>query len=168
MVWGNSSASRAARRNARIRGGGTWGDQGRRLSRFQQHKYRRESAGGGWDNTTESLEVQRNRRLRGRGTWGDQGRRLSRHKRKMGRQEMGGDTWSAQARRMDRTRRHRDREQRKSRRSAALQHHGRLVAFAALVLGAVLLLSGGTRGAGLMMLVLAGLALYVITGHKRA
>ncbi len=166
MAW--DGGSRAARRNRRIRGGGTWGDQGRRLSRYQQQKYHRESAGGAWDNTSESLEIRHNRRIRGGGTWGDQGRRLSRHKRKMGRQEMGGGTWSAQARRLDRGRRRRAREERKSRRGAMLQHHGSLVAFAALILGAFLLLSGGTRGAGLMMLVLAGLALYVITGHKRA
>ena len=116
----------------------------RLLHRYQQAKYRRETAGGGWDNTSESLEIRENKRIRG------------------------GGSWSAQTRRLDRARRHREREQRNNKRSMALGKGGTIVAAGALILGAVLLMSHGTRGAGLVMLVLAGLALYVITGHKHA
>jgi hypothetical protein len=43
-----------------------------------------------------------------------------------------------------------------------------LAGAAAVILGAVLLISGATRAAGLVVLVVAGLVLYVILGRKRA
>jgi hypothetical protein len=144
MTWDNKSRSWGTKHNKGVRGGGTWGAQGRRLHRYQQAKYRRETAGGGWDNTSESLEIRENKRIRG------------------------GGSWSAQTRRLDRARRHRERGQRNNKRSTALGKGGTIVAAGALILGAVLLMSHGTRGAGLVMLVLAGLGLYVITGHKHA
>jgi hypothetical protein len=144
MTWDNKSRSWGTKHNRRVRGGGTWGDQGRRLHRYQQAKYRRETAGGSWENTSESLDIRKNKRVRG------------------------GGSWSAQTRRLDRARRHREREQRGHQHSTALGKAGTAVAAGALVLGAVLLMSPGTRGTGLVMLVLAGLALYVITGHKHA
>jgi len=144
MTWDNKSRSWGTKHNRRVRGGGTWGDQGRRLHRYQQAKYRRETAGGSWENTSESLDIRKNKRVRG------------------------GGSWSAQTRRLDRARRHREREQRGHQHSTALGKAGAGVAAGALLLGAVLLMSPGTRGTGLVMLVLAGLALYVITGHKHA
>jgi hypothetical protein len=144
MTWDNKSSSWGDKHNRRIRGGGTWGEQTRRLHRYQQAKYRREQAGGNWENTTASRGIRQNRR------------------------ERGGGTWSAQTRRLDRARRQREREQRSHQRSSALGKAGAAVAAGALVLGAVLLMSHGTRGTGLVMLVLAGLALYVIAGHKHA
>jgi hypothetical protein len=144
MTWDNKSASWGDKHNRRIRGGGTWGEQTRRLHRYQQAKYRREEAGGNWENTTASRGIRQNRR------------------------ERGGGSWSAQTRRLDRARRHREREQRGHQRSAVLGKAGTAVAAGTLVLGAVLLMSPGMRGTGLVMLVLAGLALYVITGHKHA
>ena len=144
MTWDNKSRSWGTKHNKGVRGGGTWGAQGRRLHRYQQAKYRRETAGGSWANTSESLDIRKNKRVRG------------------------GGSWSAQARRLDRARRHREREQRGHQHSTALGKAGAGVAAGALLLGAVLLMSPGTRGTGLVMLVLAGLALYVITGHKHA
>jgi hypothetical protein len=141
MPWGDKNASEAARRNRRIRGHGTWGEQTRRLHRFQQQKYRREKAGGDWENTTNSLGIRENRRVRGHGTWSEQTRRL------------------------DKERRRRERGQKSS---ATLGKAGSAVSVGALILGAVLLMAPGTRGAGVMMLVLVGLALYVIRGRKRA
>jgi|HubBroStandDraft_5_1064220.scaffolds.fasta_scaffold21245_2 hypothetical protein len=144
MTWDNKSASWGDKHNRRIRGRGTWGEQTRRLHRYQQAKYRREEAGGNWENTTASRGIRQNRR------------------------ERGGGSWSAQTRRLDRARRHREREQRGHQRSAVLGKAGTAVAAGTLVVGAVLLMSPGMRGTGLVMLVLAGLALYVITGHKHA
>jgi hypothetical protein len=144
MTWDNKSRSWGDKHNRRIRGGGTWGEQTRRLHRYQQAKYRREEAGGNWENTTASRGIRQNRR------------------------ERGGGSWSAQTRRLDRARRHRERDQRGHQRSSALGKAGTAVAAGAVLLGAVLLMSPGTRGTGLVMLVLAGLALYVITGHKHA
>jgi hypothetical protein len=141
MTWGDTSASRAARRNRRIRGHGTWGEQNRRLHRFQQQKYRREEAGGPWENTSNSLGIRENRRIRGHGTW------------------------SAQTRRLDKDRRRRERGRQ---RSGVLGKAGSAVSVGALVLGVVLLMAPDTRGAGVMMLVVVGLALYVISGRKRA
>jgi hypothetical protein len=144
MTWDNNSSSWGNKHNRRIRGGGTWGEQTRRLHRYQQRKYRREMAGGNWENTTASRGIRQNKR------------------------ERGGGSWSAQTRRLDRARRHREREQRGHQRSAVLGKAGTAVAAGTLVVGAVLLMSPGMRGTGLVMLVLAGLALYVITGHKHA
>jgi hypothetical protein len=144
MTWDNKSTSWGTKHNRQVRGGGTWGAQGRRLHRYQQAKYRRETAGGGWNNTSESLDIRKNKQVRG------------------------GGSWSAQTRRLDRARRHRESEQHSHRRSSALGKAGTAVAAGALLLGAVLLMSASTRGAGLVMLVLAGLALYVITGRKHA
>jgi hypothetical protein len=144
MTWDNKSSSWGDKHNRRIRGGGTWGEQTRRLHRYQQAKYRREEAGGNWENTTASRGIRQNRR------------------------ERGGGSWSAQTRRLDRARRQREREQRSHQRTSALGKAGAAVAAGALLLGAVLLMSASTRGTGLVMLVLAGLALYVIAGHKHA
>jgi hypothetical protein len=141
MPWEDKNASQAARRNRRIRGYGTWGDQTRRLHRFQQQKYRREHAGGDWDNTSESLGIRENRRVRGHGTWSAQTRRLDREVRRRGRGR---------------------------KRSAALGKGGSAVSVGALILGLVLLMAPGTRGIGLVMLVLVGLFLYVVAGRKRA
>jgi hypothetical protein len=60
-----------------------------------------------------------------------------------------------------------EREQRKLPRQTAQRNYGRAVAIGALILSAVLLIFPGTRGAGLMMLILAGLLLYLIIGRKR-
>jgi hypothetical protein len=144
MTWDNNSSSWGNKHNRRIRGGGTWGEQTRRLHRYQQAKYRRETAGGNWENTTASRGIRQNRR------------------------ERGGGSWSAQTRRLDRARRSREREQRNHRRGTTLGKAGAAVAAGALILGAVLLMSPGTRGTGLMMLVLTGLALYVIAARKHA
>lgn len=141
MPWEDKNASQAARRNRRIRGYGTWGEQTRRLHRFQQQKYRREHAGGDWENTSESLGIRENRRVRGHGTWSVQTRRLDREVRRRGRGQ---------------------------KRSAALGKRGSTVSVGALILGVVLLMAPGTRGAGLVMLVLVGLFLYVVAGRKRA
>jgi len=141
MPWEDKNASEAARRNRRIRGYGTWGEQTRRLHRFQQQKYRREHAGGDWENTTNSLGIRENRRIRGHGTWSEQTRRLDREVRRRGRGQ---------------------------RRGATLGKGGSAVSVGALILGAVLLMAPGTRGAGMIMLVLVGLFLYVVAGRKRA
>jgi hypothetical protein len=141
MPWEDKNASEAARRNRRIRGHGTWGEQTRRLHRFQQQKYRREHAGGDWENTTNSLGIRENRRIRGHGSWSQQTRRLDREVR---------------------------RRERGQQRSAARGKGGSAVAVGALILGVVLLMSPATRGAGVIVLVLVGLGLYVVGGRKRA
>jgi hypothetical protein len=141
MPWEDKNASAAARRNRRIRGYGTWGEQTRRLHRFQQRKYSKEQAGGPWENTSNSLGIRENRRVRGHGTWSEQTRRL------------------------DRERRRRERGQQSS---ASRGKTGSAVSVGALILGLVLLMSPATRGAGVIVLVLVGLGLYVISGHKRA
>ncbi len=92
MPWEDKNASQAARRNRRIRGYGTWGEQTRRLHRFQQQKYRREHAGGDWENTSESLGIRENRRVRGHGTWSVQTRRLDREVRRRERGQKRGQT----------------------------------------------------------------------------
>ena len=94
-----------------------------------------------WEDKNASQAARRNRRIRGHGTW------------------------SAQTRRLDREVRRRERGQH---RSAALGKGGSAVSVGALILGVVLLMAPGTRGAGLVMLVLAGLFLYVVAGRKRA
>jgi len=93
-----------------------------------------------WGDTSASKAARRNRRIRGHGTWGEQNRRL------------------------DKERRRRERGQR----SGVLGKAGSAVSAGALILGVVLLLAPGTRGAGVLMLVLVGLGLYVVSGHKRA
>jgi hypothetical protein len=141
MPWEDKNASEGARRNRRIRGYGTWGEQTRRLHRFQQQKYRREHAGGSWQNTSESLDIRENRRIRGHGTWSAQSRRLDREVRRRGHGQ---------------------------RRSVTLGKGGSAVSVGALILGVVLLMAPGTRGAGVIMLVLVGLFLWVVAGRKRA
>ncbi|MGH3186319.1 MAG: hypothetical protein ACRDPY_05425 [Streptosporangiaceae bacterium] len=143
MPWEDKNASKAARRNRRIRGYGTWGEQTRRLHRFQQQKYRREQAGGDWENTSNSLGIRENRRIRGHGTWSAQTRRLDREVRRRGRG--------------------RGRQS-----SATLGKAGSAVSVGALILGVVLLMSPATRGVGVVMLVVMGLFLYVVAGRKRA
>ncbi len=66
MTW-NISPSRGTQRNRRIRGTGTWGSEGRRLSQHQQRKYRREMGLGTWSDRSRRLD--RNRRRRERGAW---------------------------------------------------------------------------------------------------
>jgi hypothetical protein len=100
--------------------------------------------------------------------WAEQTGRLERHQKKQLHREMGRGTWSDKDRRLDQARRRREREQRKLQRQTAQRNYGRAVAIGALILSAVLLMFPGTRGAGLMMLILAGLLLYLIIGRKRA
>lgn len=94
-----------------------------------------------WEDKNASEAARRNRRIRGYGTWGEQTRRLDREVR---------------------------RRERGQRRSATLGKGGSAVSVGALILGAVLLMAPGTRGAGVIMLVLVGLFLYVVAGRKRA
>ncbi len=64
MPWDNTSPSRRARRNRRIRGGGTWGVQGLRLDQAQHDKYRREMGGGLWSDKNRQLDRARRQRER--------------------------------------------------------------------------------------------------------
>jgi len=120
-----------------------------------------------WLSGRSSRGTRHNKRVRGEGTWGEQTGRLERHQKKRLQREMGRGMWSEKDRRLDRARRRREREQRKLQRRTTVRNGGRVVAAGALILGAVLLLLPGTRGIGLMVLVLAGLVLYGIIGRKR-
>lgn len=63
MTWG-SSPSRGTQRNSRIRGGGTWSAQTRRLNRHQQERYRQEMGRGTWSAQIRRLDRARRRQER--------------------------------------------------------------------------------------------------------
>jgi hypothetical protein len=69
---------------------------------------------------------------------------------------------------LDRYRRRAERAERKLQRRAARRAYGRAVTVGAVISAAILLMIPGTRGTGLMILLLTGLVLYVIAGRKRA
>lgn len=119
-------------------------------------------------NASTSSGSRHNRRVRGGGTWGEQAGRLQRHQQMRYSRQRGGGTWSDRLRRLDRDRRRSERGGRKLQRRTARRKYGRTVAVGAVVLSAMLLMIPGTRGTGLMILVLAGLVLYVIARRKRA
>jgi hypothetical protein len=121
-----------------------------------------------WGNGKVGWATRHNARVRGSGTWSEQTTRLSVHEHRRLRREMGRGTWADHNRRLDRGRRHQERDERHLQRRTAGRKYGSVAAVGALTLGAVLLMSPATRGAGLVMLVAAGLTLYVIAGHKRA
>jgi hypothetical protein len=79
-----------------------------------------------------------------------------------------GGTWTDRGRRLERERRRSERAQRKLQRRTARRTFGRAVAAGAVILSAMLLLIPGTRGTGLVILLVTGLVLYVITRRKRA
>jgi Flp pilus assembly protein TadB len=116
-----------------------------------------------WYSGRATRGTEHNKRVRGGGTWGDQSRRLYQHQKSRYREEMGRNTWAGKNRRLVQRLHQRERGQR----VATVRHHGRTVTAGALVLGAVLLMSPGTRGGGLMILFLTGLVLYVVTKRKR-
>src|SRR4051794_4897240 len=64
MAWDNTSPSRRARRNRRIRGTGTWADQGRRLDLAQHKRLRREMGSGLWSDKNRQLDRARRQRER--------------------------------------------------------------------------------------------------------
>jgi hypothetical protein len=107
--------------------------------------------------------TEHNLRVRGRGTWGDQTRRLYKHQRARYRQEMGSRSWAGKNRHLVQSLHQRERRQRTREHRLSL----RKVAAGVLILGALLLLAPGTRGTGLMLLVLAALVLYVIVKRKQ-
>jgi hypothetical protein len=79
-----------------------------------------------------------------------------------------GGTWTDKGRRLERERRRSERAERKLQRRTARRTFGRAVAAGAVILSAMLLMIPGTRGTGLVILLLTGLVLYVITRRKRA
>ena len=121
-----------------------------------------------WGDGKAGRATRHNARVRGGGTWSEQTTRLSLHEHQRLRREMGRGTWGDHGRRLDRERRRQEREDRHRSRSTAWRNHGRAAAVGALVLCAVLLMSPATRGIGLAVLVLAGLAVYVTAKSKRA
>lgn len=121
-----------------------------------------------WGNRGTDPGTRHNRRVRGAGTWGTQTLRLHGHQRLRYGREMGRGTWGKKNSRLYRAERRRDRGRRSLQRGAAVRKYTTAVAVGALFLGAVLLMSGATPGAGLVVLVLAGLVLYVIIRRKRA
>jgi hypothetical protein len=80
--------------NQRVRGGGTWSDQARRVTRSHQTRLSR---------------------VRGRGTLNDQVSGLYSVKNAKLDSRRGGGTWSDQARQLDRRRRQREREEKRQR-----------------------------------------------------
>jgi hypothetical protein len=80
--------------NQRVRGGGTWSDQARRVTRSQEVRLNRLRGGG-------------------RGPLGEQVSELHGVKRAKLEARRGGGTWGAQARRLDRQRRKRDRAEKR-------------------------------------------------------
>jgi hypothetical protein len=121
-----------------------------------------------WGNRGIDRGTRHNRRVRGVGTWSELTLRLHGHERARFGREMGRGTWGKKNSRLYRAERRRDRGRRNLQRRAAVRNYTTAMAVGALILGAVLLISGATRGAGLAVLVLAGLVLYVIVGRKRA
>jgi UPF0716 family protein affecting phage T7 exclusion len=79
-----------------------------------------------------------------------------------------GGTWTDKGRRLERYRRRSERAERKLQRRTARRNFGRAVTTGAVILAAILLMIPGTRGAGLLILLLTGLVLYVIARRKRA
>jgi hypothetical protein len=73
--------------NQRVRGGGTWSDQARRITRTHENRLIR---------------------MRGQGTLGEQVSEVNDKKRAKLHQRRGGGTWSDQARQLDRERRRRE------------------------------------------------------------
>lgn len=119
-----------------------------------------------WGNHGVDRGTRHNRRVRGGGTWGDQTLRLHGHQRLRYGREMGRGTWGKKNSRLYRAERRRDRGRRNQERRATARTYTIAAAVGALILGAVLLMSGAT--AGLVVLVLAGLVLYVIIRRKQA
>jgi len=118
-----------------------------------------------WDTTSPSGGTKQNKEIRGGGTWGKQIRRLDQHEHREHGREMGHGLWSEKTRRVDRARR---RSERNQRRTAARRSYVTPVAAGALVLSVILLIPSSTRAAGVLMLVPAGVALYVLSGRKKA
>lgn len=116
-----------------------------------------------WDSTSPSRRTRRNRRIRGGGTWGNQARRLDQHEHRTYERQMGRGLWSDKNRKLDRARRQRERQSRR-----VAKRHGFVtpLAASALILGLVLLVTGAS-GPALLVLILAGIALYLVTGRKK-
>jgi hypothetical protein len=105
-----------------------------------------------------------NAQWRGGGTWANQTGRLSLHEHKRDREEMARGTPTAKKRRPDRQ----ERDQRDLGRRPPRRTYGGVAAAGALILSAALLMSAAALGTALMILILAGLAVFVTTGRKRA
>lgn len=78
-----------------------------------------------------------------------------------------GGTWTDKGRRLDRYRHRTERAERKLQRRTARRTYGRAVAVGAVILAAILLMIPGTRGTGLLVLLLTGLVLYLVARRKR-
>jgi hypothetical protein len=63
MTW-NLGASGGTRHNKRVRGGGTWGSEGRRLNQHQQRRFRRQLGFGSWGAQQRRLVHRRHQRER--------------------------------------------------------------------------------------------------------